>query len=678
MTFVANNRPVNINFFITATSNAKFHTSPVNCLRLIIMTPKRLHNLSPCRLIACHRRLAQPPTLTTTRNCTTETSSPSLPQPTSQRGSIVPLRKQLKDEAKRKKLTDSSKKKKKSSSNQVVPGWELTVGIEIHAQLNTAKKLFSTASTPSSLAEPPNTHVAPFDAAIPGSQPQFQTDILVPAVRAALALGCTIQRTSTWDRKHYFWWDQPQGYQITQYYRPFARNGRLRLASRDGIAGEEPGGEAEVRIERIQMEQDTAKTVAQPGGKQWVDLNRAGVPLVEIITAPDIRHPATAAALVRKVQRILWAVDACVIGMEEGGLRADVNVSVRQTGETKLGMRTEIKNLSSFRAVEDAVVAERDRQIAVLSSAGGKIGGETRGWTLGGKETYRIRGKEGEVDYRYMPDPDLAPLVIADDVVEYLRDTMGVLPDEEVDALVREYGLTAKDAMSLVNLDDGRRVEYFYNVIQEMNVLLSASASSLSSSEHPQADVQHENHNGSKKTSGNGQKPPRQHHVLASNWILHELGRLSPDPSTLRISASGTSPIIPAPALAELLSLLHTRAITSRVAKDMLFSLFDGSLLSSYSSVTAAVDALDLRFRELSQDEYLSLCEKVLEGKEDIVEFFRVEKFKDGRYPEGKLGFLVGRMMRLGEGERVDPKRAKEVMRGFIERLVRGRDGGEG
>ncbi|KAI0887031.1 GatB/GatE catalytic domain-containing protein [Annulohypoxylon maeteangense] len=373
----------------------------------------------------------------------------------------VPLRKQLKDEAK--KLKASGKKKKKNVNNQVVDGWELTVGIEIHAQLNTAKKLFSSATT--SFNDEPNSHVAYFDLATPGSQPIFQKETLIPALRAALALDCKIQNVSRFDRKHYFHWDQPSGYQITQYYEPFARDGKITLHPRDGIAAEDGHG-VSVGIKQIQMEQDTAKTMAQPGNVHWIDFNRTGVPLIEIITLPDIHHPATAAALVRKVQILLNAVDACVSGMEAGGLRADVNVSVRRSDDPSapLGQRTEIKNLSSLKAVEDAIIAERDRQISVLES-GGSIASETRGWSIGSTETRRLRGKEGEVDYRYMPDPDLAPVIIGDDLVSHLRSHMGELPDAEVEELIQRFELSTKDAQSLVALDGGKRVEYFWNVV---------------------------------------------------------------------------------------------------------------------------------------------------------------------------------------------------------------------
>ena len=329
--------------------------------------------------------------------------------------SYVPFRKQLKDEVKRERETqrlnalkgtthDTSGKSNGSTSEE----WKLTVGLEIHAQLNTDRKLFSNAKT--SEDGEVNSNVAAFDLAFPGTQPEFQKATLLPALRAALGLNCAIQRRSHFDRKHYYYQDQPAGYQITQYYSPFAVNGNVLVYDHDGIAPED-GTLVDVAIKQIQMEQDTAKSNLQPPSTTLLDFNRVGHPLIEIITQPQIHHPQTAAACVRKIQSILQAVNAVTAGMELGGLRVDVNVSVSPEGSEALGQRTEIKNLNSFKAVEDAIVAERDRQIAVLES-GGFVEGETRGWTLGSTETKKLRGKEGEVDYRYMPDPDIAPLAI--------------------------------------------------------------------------------------------------------------------------------------------------------------------------------------------------------------------------------------------------------------------------
>jgi aspartyl-tRNA(Asn)/glutamyl-tRNA(Gln) amidotransferase subunit B len=550
---------------------------------------------------------------------------------------IVPFRKQQKDQAKA--LKASGKKKKKNADNQTVPGWELTVGIEIHAQLNTARKLFSPAA--SSFNDIPNSHVALFDLAMPGSQPLFQPATLIPAVRAALALNCAIQPVSRFDRKHYFHWDQPAGYQITQYYHPFARDGRITLLARDGIAPED-GDRVEIGIRQVQMEQDTAKTTAQPGDVQWLDFNRVGMPLIEIITQPQIHHPATAAAFVRKVQMLLSSVDACVSGMEAGGLRADVNVSVRRSEDVAtgpLGTRTEIKNLSSFKAVEDAIIAERDRQIAVLE-AGGVIEGETRGWSLGGTETRRLRGKEGEVDYRYMPDPDLGPVAIGEDLVGRLASSMGMLPDAEIDELAGKYGMSAKDALSLMMLDDGARIQYFYNVLDALEARLGLAAYT---------------------------GPDQRHALLAANWCLHELGKLTDLASDLGMTPEGECHV-PSSDLAAILSHLHRREITARVAKDLLWGVFRGEI--AVGDVTQTVDVGNLWFKELSEQEYADLADEVVDGEAKVLgDFLRFKQGKAKAYPQGKLMFLVGKMMRAGAEERMDPASAERVLKGRIEEV---------
>jgi aspartyl-tRNA(Asn)/glutamyl-tRNA(Gln) amidotransferase subunit B len=558
-----------------------------------------------------------------------DTSTPSVVPETT-----IPFRKQLKDEARKRKAEGSGKKSKQN--NQKLDRWELTVGIEIHAQLNTPRKLFSAAS--SSINDVPNTRVALFDVAMPGSQPTFQKETLIPALRAALALNCDIQKTSRFDRKHYFHWDQPAGYQITQYYKPFAKDGYITLYAHDGIAAED-GEQVRIGIKQIQMEQDTAKTISQPGDIHLLDFNRVGLPLIEIITLPQIHHPSTAAALVRKVQILLNAVDACVLGMQSGGLRADVNVSVRRRdadevgneygGVKGLGQRTEIKNLSSFRAVKDAIIAERDRQIEVLE-AGGVIEGETRGWTIGSTETKRLRGKEGEVDYRYMPDPDLGPVIIGQDLLDHLQASLGVLPDEEINILVEEYGLTIKDAISLVALNDGGRVEYFRNTVDEY-LALSPS--------------------GGLKEAGR----------LCGNWVLHEMGGLTNDLASednpLNITSEGNC-VIPHQQLAQLVYYLDTNKITGRTAKRVLSQLYESGLQGEDDTVGRIIERQGLWFSPLSDEEYEELARSVLDMK-------TVEEILAGK--EGKINFLVGQMMRKDSEGRVDAVTARTVMLKVIE-----------
>ncbi|KAK0835955.1 hypothetical protein LTR91_012996 [Friedmanniomyces endolithicus] len=556
----------------------------------------------------------------------------------------IPLRKHLKDEAKRKKAEakrDGDKSSTKLGADPRLEKWELTVGIEIHAELNTACKLFSSA--PAEALEidnggMANSRVAVFDAALPGTQPQFQVATLLPALRAAIAFGCEVQRKSGWDRKHYFHWDQPNGYQITQYYQPFATNGCLVLDASDGVPAldMQDADRLRIGIKQIQMEQDTAKTTNVGSSMYHVDLNRAGVPLIEIITLPHIHCPLTAAAVVRKIQAVLKSVGSCVIGMELGGLRADVNVSVRErgtrgmgssySGVSGLGQRTEIKNLSSFKAVEDAIIAERNRQITVLE-AGGVIEGETRGWTLGATETTRLRGKEGEVDYRYMPDADLPPLFIGQDLVEYLTSTLPTLPDKLQQDLQDEHNLSLKDSKTLIDLDSGERLDFFLRTVHSVTAELGISG---------QAQVGR----------------------MVGNWVLHELGGL-----LTTHQRSWDDVRVTADELKDILVCLHRNQITTRVAKQLLADLLQQAPApAARPSVEQLIDTGNLRLRPLSEEEYENLACRIMDESPDMVKAVREKGQK------GKVMWFVGQMVRQGEEGTVEPEKAKAT----IERLMGG------
>ncbi|KAH7354560.1 GatB/GatE catalytic domain-containing protein [Pyrenochaeta sp. MPI-SDFR-AT-0127] len=585
-----------------------------------------------CLLKASRCQLKPAPNLTRTTIRFLQAES----QPSSQ--DDTPFRKLLKDATKQ----QQKKKKDKTASFQSETAiesqdprlgkWELTVGIEVHAELNTARKLFSSAAT--SVSEVPNTHAALFDTAFPGSQPHFQRETLIPAIRAALAFECQVQRKSSFDRKHYFYQDQPAGYQITQYYEPFATDGKLTLYPHDFPAGAAPQpGPFSIGIKQIQIEQDTAKTIQQPPSTHLLDFNRVSHPLIEIITLPQIHDPVVAAVVVRKIQSILKSVNACTAGMELGGLRADINVSVRERdtvlsnnghsyhGVTGLGQRTEIKNLASVKAVEDAIIAERDRQIDILEH-GGVVEGETRGWTLGSKTTKRLRGKEGEIDYRYMPDPDIPPVFIGEDLIRYLRETLPLRPDANVDMLVHKYGLTTKDALTLLSFDDGDRLDYF---IQVMKCLM------------------HE-----RKT--------REDHMLtatlgkiAGDWVLMELGTLFRD-------QPWDTGRVPCAALAGIITHLRSKQITSRSAKRILAMVFEGDK----RSVHEIVQQENLMFKPLSRAEYISLAQELLDGKPDMVK----DITEKGQVK--KVKWFVGQMMARSADGSVEPDVAEETLKELL------------
>jgi len=295
--------------------------------------------------------------------------------------------------------------------------------------------------------------------------------------------------------------------------------------------------------------------------------------------------------------------------------------------------------LSSFKSVEDAIIAERDRQIALLE-AGGVVEGETRGWAIGSTETRHLRGKEGEVDYRYMPDPDLGPVVIDEQLVRHLASSSGLAPDTEADQMIRDYGLTAKDAMSLMALDDGARIQYFYNVLDALEQNLGASAETTTDRGLP---------------------------MLAANWCLHELGKLTELSSDLGMTAEGECNV-PSADLAALLYHLHRKEVTAKVAKELLWAIFRGEI--STGDVTDAIEANGLWFRELSEQEYVDLADEVVAGEDKILgEFLRFAEGKGKSYPHGKLMFLVGKMMRAGPEQRMDPSSAERVVKARIEEV---------
>ena len=413
---------------------------------------------------------------------------------------------------------------------------------------------------------------------------------------------------------------------------PFARNGYVDLFDYDGIAPED-GERVRIDIKQLQLEQDTAKSQEFRRSRQLLDFNRVSHPLVEIITMPQIHTPATAAACVRKLQAILLSCGAVTTGMEMGGLRADVNVSVRRRDEAPgqyqyvgisgLGQRTEIKNLSSFKAVEDAIIAEKNRQIEVLES-GGVVEGETRGWAIGSTQTRRLRGKEGSVDYRYMPDPDIPPLVIGEDLISSLKASIPTTPDTVLTLLVgSEFNLPIEDAKPLVELDNGARLEYYHDVVDILRTL------PVNQDDKTRAGLTR----------------------VASNWVLHELGAL-----LAKVDQAWDAETVPARSLAHLIDHLQRKLITGPTAKLVLGTIFDGDK----RPVPQLLEEENLLLRPLSREEYLALAESAIALNPQMVEQIR------SKNQLGKLGWFVGQMMRNGEKGRVEALKAEEVLRELI------------
>ncbi len=337
----------------------------------------------------------------------------------------------------------------------MVKTWEAVIGLEVHAQLNTSAKLFSSA--PNEFGGEPNTRTAEVDVGMPGVLPVINERAVELAVRAALALNCKIQPVSIFARKHYFYPDLPKGYQISQFEQPFATGGAVPL--------EIDGESYEVPLTRIHLEEDAAKNIhddAVTAGATFVDLNRAGVPLIEIVSEPAMKRPEEAGAYLRSLRRVLRHLGVSDADMENGNFRCDANVSVRPVGQRELGTKVELKNLNSFKFVEKALAHEIERQTEVLED-GGEVLQETRNWDERAGESRPQRSKEEADDYRYFPDPDLPPLELAQEWVDALRRDLPELPHEKRARYEREYRLPTGEAHILT--EDRGVAEFFESAV---------------------------------------------------------------------------------------------------------------------------------------------------------------------------------------------------------------------
>ena len=405
--------------------------------------------------------------------------------------------------------------------------WELVIGLEVHAQVATKAKLFSGAST--QFGAEPNSNVAFVDAGMPGMLPVINEECVAYAVKTGLGLKAQINLNSAFDRKNYFYPDLPQGYQISQLYHPIVGTGEVLVEMGPGIAGEKPTAR-NVRIERIHLEQDAGKSIHDMDpAMSFVDLNRTGVALMEIVSFPDIRGPEEAAAYVVKLRQILRYLGTCDGNMQNGNLRADVNVSVCRPGDYEkfqasgdfgdLGTRCEIKNMNSMRFIQLAIDFEARRQIAILED-GGKIVQETRLYDADKNETRSMRSKEEAHDYRYFPDPDLLPLEIEQAWVDDIAASLPELPDAKKARFIKDFGLSDYDASVLTA--DVDSAGYFEAVAQ-----------------------------------GSDGK-------LAANWVINELfGRLKKDDKDISDSP------ISAARLGQIVALIKSDKISGKIAKDV-------------------------------------------------------------------------------------------------------------
>ena len=472
--------------------------------------------------------------------------------------------------------------------------WEAVIGLEIHAQLQTRTKIFCGCSTEFGAA--PNSQVCPVCLGLPGALPVLNTQAVDYAIKAALALGCAVQPESIFARKNYFYPDLPKGYQISQYERPLALGGGLEIAV--------DGATTWVGLTRIHMEEDAGKSLhegfADSDRRTYVDYNRSSVPLIEIVSEPDMRSAAEAAEFFSRLRDILVWIGVNDGNMEEGSLRCDANVSVRPRGESKFGTKAEIKNVNSFRYVEKAIDFEIARQIDVLEG-GGRVVQETRLWDSGTGRTNSMRSKEEAHDYRYFPEPDLPPLVVDEARIARVRAAMPELPAARRQRLVTQFAIPEYDAGVLT--DSAGLADYFEAV---------AGA------------------------AGNAK--------AASNWVMGELLRTMKEHGHDALNTP-----LEAARLAGLIKLVDDGTLSSSIAKDVFGKMYESG--RSAGEIVAAEGLAQVG----DESALLEIIRGVIAANPDAVAQYRAGKMQT-------FGFLVGQVMKASKGK-ANPKLANELLK---------------
>ena len=460
----------------------------------------------------------------------------------------------------------------------MIEGWNLVIGIEIHAQVNSKSKLFS--SSPTDFGSKPNSQVSLIDAAMPGMLPVINKFCIEQAVKSGIGLNAKINKKSIFDRKNYFYQDLPQGYQISQYKDPIVGEGFVEI--------ETENGQKKIGVERLHLEQDAGKSLHdQDPNFTFVDLNRSGIALMEIVSKPDMSSPEEAVEYVRKVRSILRYLGTCDGNMEQGSLRADVNVSVNKPGN-ELGTRCEIKNLNSFKFIHAAIVYEAKRQIKLIEQ-GDSVNQETRLFNTQSGETRSMRSKEDAHDYRYFPDPDLLPLTLDDDWIKGLQETIPELPDQIKERFINEYSLSSYDANIIVS--DKATSEYFEDVVKNRN--------------------------------------PK----LVTTWVTGELFSILNKKNLIIEDSPITSK-----QLGELVDNIENGKISNRQAKEVLEEMCE--------SGKGALEIIDEKgLSQISdENEIESLVDNVLNSNPE-----NVKKYKNGK--DKLFGFFVGEAMKLSKGK---------------------------
>ena len=476
--------------------------------------------------------------------------------------------------------------------------WEAVIGLEVHAQLQTRTKIFCGCST--RFGAPPNSQVCPVCLGLPGALPVLNRQAVDYAIKAALACGCNVQPRSVFARKNYFYPDLPKGYQISQYELPLALGGGLDITV--------DGQTKHVGLTRIHMEEDAGKSLHEgfpdSDRRTYVDYNRSGVPLIEIVSEPDMRSAAEAAEFFSRLRSILVWLGVSDGNMEEGSLRCDANVSIRPRGQTKLGTKAEVKNVNSFRYLEKALEYEITRQIDVIEG-GGKVVQETRLWDTGSGRTHSMRSKEEAHDYRYFPEPDLPPLIVDEARIERVRSTMPELPEARSRRFVAEYAIPAYDA----------------GVLTQSAELADYYEATAKAAKNPKA---------------------------ASNWIMGELLRTLKE----RGQEIADVPMQPA-ALAGLIALIDKGTISSSIGK--------GVFAKMYDTGRPADDIVRDEGLAQNSDEgaLAAIVEEVIRLNDETVKQYRAGK-------KQTFGFLVGQVMKASGGK-ANPKLASDLVKRALE-----------
>ncbi len=471
--------------------------------------------------------------------------------------------------------------------------WETVIGLEIHAQLATRSKIFSGAST--AYGAEPNRQACPVDLGLPGVLPVLNGEVVRMAVKFGLAVGARIAQRSVFARKNYFYPDLPKGYQISQYELPLVEGGHLDIDLEDGVT-------KRIGITRAHLEEDAGKSLHEDfHGMTGIDLNRAGTPLVEIVSEPDLRSPREAVAYMKKLHTLVRYLGICDGNMQEGSFRCDANVSVRPEGQAEFGTRAEIKNLNSFRFVERALEYEVERQIDLLES-GGEVVQETRLYDVERGETRSMRTKEEANDYRYFPDPDLLPLVVEPAFVEEVRATLPELPDEKRDRFMKEYGLPAYDASVLTTARD--LADFYEAVVQ---------------------------------ASGGAAK-------RAANWVMGDfLGALNKDGLDLSESPVGPE------ALGTLVARIEDETVSGRSAKEVFEAMWAGE-----GDPDTVIEARGLK-QVTDTGAIEAVVDQVIAENPQQLEQYRGGKTK-------LMGFFVGQVMKLSGGK-ANPQQVNALLK---------------